>query len=789
MKIISRILTVAVFSVALMYCSDSGPTSSINDRDVKGSFADPNSITAATAETEAEVIPIVTIIEDDAPPAKCVDLGYDFGFRVGDPSNGTYSVALENVENENGGPLVITISNYSNDYTGNGIAGFDWSSNIPVGAVKVKAGTPSTLYTYEPATKSGEGVLSDRSSVSHINFCYNAFVEVEKTAYPSFDREWEWSIAKANDSGSSAENRWNLNALSEDFDVDYTITVGAEVAEYRNFAVSGTITVTNPAIWGIDAEIAEVKDIIDGVELDVDCGVNFPETLSPGEELVCSYSGTFDEMPGETLVNTAIVEVTEASGVKGGSATADVAFDLDDPDQVNSDINECISVDDPLLGIEGYEVCLDDLNSYGEYEITESYDVRDFEDLACGEFDVLNTAQFGDLEGQIATSTVFVDFECVLDANKTAVTSFDRDWEWDIDKDNDSGSAMANPLLLTPGQSFEVEYTVSGGAMAVDHNFAVNGVITIANSAVNPEAARITEVSDKIGDVVATVDCGMVTFPYDLEPGHDFSCSYSADLPNSDSATNTAKVKVDSNYSDFSDATATADVIFDLNDPDNVTNNCIDISDSLVPSVDDTICVGDLVNGNYNITYSINLNDYIFSPADCGAGELENIASFITNDDMVTDSDNSIVYFDLTCEAGCTLSQGYWRTHSIYGPAPYDDNWANIPGGAEDAPFFLSGQTYYEVMWTPPRGNSYYQLAPQWVAAYLNVLNGADIPADVESAWNDAKELFETYTPEQVANLRGQAARPWRDLASILDDYNNGLLGPGKCSEDGNGGH
>ena len=27
---------------------------------------------------------------------------------------------------------------------------------------------------------------------------------------------------------------------------------------------------------------------------------------------------------------------------------------------------------------------------------------------------------------------------------------------------------------------------------------------------------------------------------------------------------------------------------------------------------------------------------------------------------------------------GCTLTQGYWKTHSKYGPAPYDSTWALI---------------------------------------------------------------------------------------------------------------
>lgn len=784
---------IGVFAIAFTSCKDSNPVSSVADDAVKSKPPVVTGMGPGSAITSEiiEVVRVKTIIEDDQPPAKCTDLGYDFGFRIsGDPlENGTYSVALGNVDDENGGPLVVTILNSSVNYDGTGFAGFDWESNIPIGAVKLKAGQPSTLYTYTPPTLSDEGLLSDRNSISHVNFCYNAFLEVDKDAFPSFDREWKWDIDKDNDSGTSDENRLELNALSDagDFEVDYTITLSAEILGYSNFAVSGTITINNPAIWNMDAVIADVEDVLDGEELDVDCDVSFPYTLAPGATLACTYSGTFDEMPDETLVNTATVTVTEESGVRGGSATADVIFDVDDPDQINEEINECISVDDPLLGIEDYEVCLGDLDSNDEYKITETYDISDFDDLVCGEFNVLNIAQFGDLEAQKASSTVYVDFECVLDASKNADTSFDRDWEWTIDKVNDSGSTIGDPLLLTPGQSFEVEYTVSGDATPVDDNFAVSGTISIANPAGNPEAARITGVTDKIGDIVATVDCGVVTFPHDLEPGQNFSCTYSADLPDAETALNTATVTVDQTFSDFSNATATADVIFDLDDPDNETNTCIDIDDSLVPSVNETICLEDLVDGDYSITYTIDLKDYVFSPDDCGAGELENIATYVTNDDAVTDYDNSFVYFDLECEFGCTLTQGYWKTHSKYGPAPYDENWANVPDDGEDTIFFLSGQTYYEVLWTPlAGGNAYYQLAHQWIAAYLNVLNGTDIPADVLDAWNEAQELFEEYTPEQAGSIRGPAANRWRDLAMILDDYNNGLLGPGKCSDDGN---
>jgi len=87
---------------------------------------------------------------------------------------------------------------------------------------------------------------------------------------------------------------------------------------------------------------------------------------------------------------------------------------------------------------------------------------------------------------------------------------------------------------------------------------------------------------------------------------------------------------------------------------------------------------------------------------------------------------------DATCSVpcggdGCTLTPGYWKTHSAYGPAPYDPTWALI---GEDTPFFLSGISYYEALWTEPKGgNAYYILAPAYIAARLNVLNGASIPA------------------------------------------------------------
>ena len=103
----------------------------------------------------------------------------------------------------------------------------------------------------------------------------------------------------------------------------------------------------------------------------------------------------------------------------------------------------------------------------------------------------------------------------------------------------------------------------------------------------------------------------------------------------------------------------------------------------------------------------------------------------------------------------------------------------------ENTVFFLSGKTYYQALWEAPKGNAYYILAHAWIATTLNGLNGATMPAEVQAAWLEAKALFQTKTPAQIAAQKGgqQPRKRFLELAGLLDVYNNGLLGPGHCSE------
>jgi hypothetical protein len=152
---------------------------------------------------------------------------------------------------------------------------------------------------------------------------------------------------------------------------------------------------------------------------------------------------------------------------------------------------------------------------------------------------------------------------------------------------------------------------------------------------------------------------------------------------------------------------------------------------------------------------------------------------------------------------GCTYTQGYWKTHSIHGPAgPADDGWYTemgpYPPGVDgpegpildgpDAQLFDNG-TWLEAFNTPPQGgNAWYILAHQWMAAYLNFYNGAGSGGTAVVDWitngaalldaYDQYDAGEPLIPKDSAD-RGEAI--W--LAGLLGDYNEGLIGPGHCDD------
>jgi hypothetical protein len=365
--------------------------------------------------------------------------------------------------------------------------------------------------------------------------------------------------------------------------------------------------------------------------------------------------------------------------------------------------------------------------------------------------------------GYAGISHVDFCFHYKLDVSKTAVPEFTRTYSWTIAKNADQTT-----LMLSSNQQFFVNYDVSVEASFIDSDWKVTGTIDIENN--TPYDAVITSITDVLPGGVITLNCGL-SLPYTLEAGDILNCTYSADLTSATNGTNT--VTVTTSTEDVEGDVGTAD--FTFGDPTTEIDECIDVSDTYA-GILGTVCYADLPK---TFEYSRQIG-YV----DCGVYQVDNTASFITNDNATTGSDgHTVIVTVVGCGGGdgCTLTPGYWKTHSEKGPAPYDDTWEQLINGA-DTPFYLSGQTYYIVLWTPPKGNVYYILAHAYIAAQLNFFNDAD-PSAVQSAYDAATVLFNTYTPGEVSGFKGNDRKAFTDLATILDDYNNGLIGPGHCSE------
>ena len=123
----------------------------------------------------------------------------------------------------------------------------------------------------------------------------------------------------------------------------------------------------------------------------------------------------------------------------------------------------------------------------------------------------------------------------------------------------------------------------------------------------------------------------------------------------------------------------------------------------------------------------------------------------------------------------CTYTQGYWKNH----PEAWPVEEITIGGVTFGQPAAI---TILEILETPPDGDATYILAHQLIAAKLNILKGAD-PITVTVTITDADNwLADEHTLGSDPSNPGRAQGI--TLAETLDDYNNGVIGPGHCTDE-----
>jgi len=588
--------------------------------------------------------------------------------------------------------------------------------------------------------------------------------DASKTATGYWERVWDWSINKSVD--KPIINMFTGDSQTATYTVNLTKTEGA-----NRVYVSGEICVTN----GGDRSTKNLK-IVDNIQGKgqgdqwatfqsalVDVSSN--PVLDPGEEGCYPYLIEFPGVAGVKYRNEALITITNHSGRMGEEFGTQDRTEFTVPTAPNSEINATVNVTDSVEG---------DLGSFSD-----SGSANYSRTFTCGQTtNYPNTATI-DETGQSSSANVQVN--CYdLSVSKNGALDYTRTWSWTVEKTGETDS-----LVLEEGQAylgFAYEVVVNG--TTVDSDYAVSGAITITNNApsvtgLNANLAAVTDLY--AGSLNLSVDCGgsMV-----VPAGQKLVCTYSGDVDGAGTnlATATLQNYADGAASGTTDFSGSYDVV--KGDPTTVIDECVTVTDSIV---------GDL--GNFcaavsDTTYSqpFNYTADISAYDECGNYQVENIATVTASDTNTTTSDNHVVDINIPCVGGCSLTQGYWKTHSANGPAPYDDTWAIFdlnPDFGQYETFFLSGQNYYAVLWQPPAGNAYYNLAHQYIAAVLNGYNGADTGA-VDATIAAAEDLLNTYTPTQVAEWKGGkgARKDFISLAGTLASYNEGTLSVPHCDED-----
>jgi hypothetical protein len=573
---------------------------------------------------------------------------------------------------------------------------------------------------------------------------------VAKTAAGTFDKTYTWTITKDYDG-----EYWKLIGDPKAVH-DYKVVVDQTITPAK-FLVSGEITITNPNPKTAMSVVLSDKLSSGEAATLTDC--TNPVSVPAGGSKVCKYSAGPASDAAGTNTATATLNAIDFKGEKAYTFTASVIGypTINVTDDVYGALGSASA--DKTFDYTGDFACPTDTSLYKDGVYTKT---------------TVNTATITET-GQKDSATVKLNCYLPL-VSKDAKTTYERTFDWKITK-----TAAKSELTLKIGQTYMLDYVVTvdkASTWYTDGKWMVSGTITVANP--NPKASMTVDVADKLsGDIVAAVDCGSGATSLTVAAGGSGTCTYKADLPNATTRTNTATATL--NMLTFS---GTAEVTF--GEPTSLVDECVKAyDDNATPgsTADDVylgeVCYTDSLPKEFKFTRQIGPYQV------CDLYKVINTAWIVTNDTKTLKDSSWQVAIDVPCE-GCTLTQGYWKTHSKYGPAPYDPDWALV---GEDTPFFTNGVSWYEMFWMAPKGgNPYVQLAHQWEAAYLNSIKSVD-PApfgDFQDEFNEASMLLDKYTYDGYdwkKDTDGVVPR-FKYLANLFAMWNEGYLGPGHCDED-----
>jgi hypothetical protein len=149
-------------------------------------------------------------------------------------------------------------------------------------------------------------------------------------------------------------------------------------------------------------------------------------------------------------------------------------------------------------------------------------------------------------------------------------------------------------------------------------------------------------------------------------------------------------------------------------------------------------------------------------------------------------SSASVSIYTGPCAGGCTLTVGFWKNHAGLGPQPdyvtqFLPIWLGTSGGAKSVQVTTAAGAASILGVPDSSSNGISKLYAQLLAAKLNIANGADGSA-VASTIADADAFLATHDSGDWTSLSPAEQTTVLGWMTTLDNYNNGLIGPGHCT-------
>jgi hypothetical protein len=439
-----------------------------------------------------------------------------------------------------------------------------------------------------PNTASINETTGDNSNASVRLNCYAPVVS--KTAAGTYDERHDWNVTKTVDPES--QNAF----IGQTVSYEWAVTVAEMVVE-ENFAVTGVITVVNPAPMEMTVSLADVFDSIAvTITADADCnydGATGLLTLPAEGTTTCGYSAAPADRTA--TLNTATATLN------------DIAFTASDPVEWTANvINPEVTVDDDQNETDFPA----NVTENGTWKYSEQYTCSTDTTLYAGD----NTYTFG--ENNLATvkagntlldsASASTEINCYAPTiEKTATATYDERHEWTLDK------------TVTPtsqdgfaGETKSYEWKIVVNEETFEESFLVEGIITVINPA---PMAMTVDLSDALDDgtlatIGADADCNLADGELTVPANSTAACGYTTEPNNHDATANKATLML--NGVEFA---ATKAFTWDVNVIDGtaqLTDDQIGLNETLTEGgtfteSEEYTCStdpADYTNGTYNFT-------------------------------------------------------------------------------------------------------------------------------------------------------------------------------------------